>query len=545
MRDYVRPVWRRKWLILAIVVLATAGTYALASRRHSTAARITQYTSSTQVYIEVADPVEQIGSTGVPNPPDGQQMSDLATLFTAQSITQAVYHHLGKPVGSAGSVNVGLLDTRSATAYGTSIIVVQATSTTARLAALLANTYVTEFLASRDSAEAAAASADAAATRAQIGTLPNISSNASERRALQLQVAQYDEIVRNPNPGAYQVSPAPLPAATIVTSGSARTPIVDALIALVVSLLLGIGLAFGLALFDRRLLRVSAVESSYGRAVLAVLAHVSKPALNARPVVPPEFVESLRSLRVNLRLSPNGSSPRTLVVTSAVPGEGKSTVACNLALVCSESGERVLLIDADLRRPGVADWFGIDTEIGLTQMLRGGASFAETVVTVRPMHHGEARDNGGPRREVRGDPRAHGQLDVLAHGELLDVPAPLLSSRAMAAMLDAAGRRYDLVIIDTAPLLAVADTVPLLGEADAVLVVARLGVTTRDVAERLGEVVGRVPDANWLGVVANDARAAFLDSGYGGLYVGGRGGYGYRNGHGGAARDRKTAAIAG
>ena len=115
----------------------------------------------------------------------------------------------------------------------------------------------------------------------------------------------------------------------------------------------------------------------------------------------------------------------------------------------------------------------------------------------------------------------------------------------MAATLDAAGRRYDLVIIDTAPLLAVADTMPLLDEADAVLIVARLGVTTRDVAERLADVVGRVPAANWVGVVANDARDGLLDGGYGGLYVGGRGAYGYRNGHGGAVGDRKTAGKAG
>ena len=90
------------------------------------------------------------------------------------------------------------------------------------------------------------------------------------------------------------------------------------------------------------------------------------------------------------------------------------------------------------------------------------------------------------------------------------------------------------MIIDTAPVLAVADTVPLLGVVDAVLFVARLGVTTRDAAERLGEVVARVPNANVVGVVANDVHDSFLDGGYGGFYSG-RYGYGYaatRNGNG-------------
>lgn len=529
LRDYLRPIWRRKWLILAIVALATAGTYVLASRQRSAAERTKHYTSSTEVYIEVADPVQLIGSSGVPNPPDGQQMSDLATLFTAQAITQAVYHRLVMPVGSAGSVNAGLLNTGSAATYGTSIILVQATSRSATLAARLANAYVDEFFASRSRSEAAAATADSNATRAQLDSLPNIPSNASERRTLLLQIAQYDVVARNPSAGAYQVSPAPVPTAAIA-SGSSHTPIVDALIGLVVSLLLGIGIAFGLGLFDRRLLRVSAVESSYGRSVLAVLPHVSKPTrvLDGRPVVPPEFVESLRSLRLNLRLVRDRSPQRTLVVTSAVPGEGKSTVAGNLALVCLESGDRVLLIDADLRRPSISEWFGIDSQIGLTHVLRGEASLADAVVTLKQ-----------PLGTPASDPRFRGELDVLVHGDVLDDPAPLLASRGMAATLDAASRRYDLVIIDTAPLLAVADTLSMLSSVDAALVVARLGVTTRDAAEHLTEIVARVPDAHVLGTVANDARDTFLDGGYGGLYSGRRGGYGYRNGHGGTAREPK------
>ena len=109
-------------------------------------------------------------------------------------------------------------------------------------------------------------------------------------------------------------------------------------------------------MFDRRLRRVSAVESSYRRAVLAVLPHVSKSSrmVDGHAVVPPEFVETLRSLRVNLRLLRDGTPPRTIVVTSAMPGEGKSTVAAHLALTCVESGERVLLVDADLRRPTIS-----------------------------------------------------------------------------------------------------------------------------------------------------------------------------------------------
>ena len=547
LRDYLRPLWRRKWLILVIVVLATAGTYVLASRQRPAAAQAKQYASSNQVYIEVADPVQLIGSTtgAPPTPPDGQQMSDIATLFTAQAITTAVYQRLGMPVGSAGSVSASLLNSGSAATFGTSIIVVQATSRSAKLAALLANTYVAEFLESRKRAEAAAASADADATQTQLNSIARLPSNASERQTLLLQITQLRGVVRNANAGAYQINSATVPTASLPV-GASRAPIVDAVIGGVVGLLLGIGLAFGLSLFDRRLLRVSAVGSSYGRAVLAVLPHVSKPArrLHGHAVVPPEFVESLRSLRINLQLLRNGPPPRTLVVTSAVPGEGKSTVAGNLALVCVESGERVLLIDADLRRPSIFEWLGIDAEVGLTHVLRGEASLPDAVVTLQLADGARPSENGSsPRGAPVSDPRSRGVLDVLVHGDVLEDPAPLLASRAMAATLDAVGRRYDVVIVDTAPILAVADTVPMLSAVDAVLLVARLEVTTRDAAERLTEVLERVPHANVLGVVANDVRDTFLDRGYGGLYSGRRGGYGYRNGDG--SRERKIATKAG
>lgn len=545
-RDYLRPIWQRKWLILAITLIAIGGSYVIASR-HTSGPTTRQYAASTEVYIEVADPVELIGSSGAPNPPDGQQMSDMATLLTDQANTAAVYKHLAIPVGSAGSVTAQLLSTGSAATFGTSIIVVQSTSPSPKLAASLANTYVSAFLASRKRSEAAAATADANADRAQLDSLAANATNAAARRALLLQISQYSAIARNPDAGAYQISTATPPGGPLPVSRTTHRPIVDALIGGLIGLLLSIGLAFALNLFDRRLLRVSAVEARYGRSVLAVLPRVSKPTrtVGSRAVVPGQFIENLRSLRINLRLLGASGSSRTLVVTSAVPGEGKSTVAGNLALVCCESGERVLLIDADLRRPSIATRFGLEGQIGLAHVLRGESSLGDAVTTVRHAQPTDPNQNGGgdPHAAHAIDPRSRGVLDVLVHGDLLDDPVSLLGSRGMEATLEAATRRYDLVIVDTAPLLAVADTVPILSVVDAVLLVARLGRTTRDHAERLLEVLARVPEANVAGVVANDLRGPVLDGGYGGLYKGGRDGYGYghRNGNGNGARPQADA----
>jgi Mrp family chromosome partitioning ATPase len=290
-------------------------------------------------------------------------------------------------------------------------------------------------------------------------------------------------------------------------------------------LLLGIGAAFGLEMLDRRLIRVSTVESMYGAPVLAVLPHVRKPApsRDGHPVIPTAFVEAVRSLRINISMASPQRSARVLLVTSAVPGEGKSTVVRDLALVCAESGEAVLVIDADLRRPSIGKLFGVNPELGLAQVLRGEVPSGQATVRVHRAGPRNAGANSGNGAGPAGDPRLRGSIDLLSYGEQVPDPVPLLSSAEMTTLLSMAKRRFNTVIVDSAPLLAVADTVPLLEMVDGVLLVARLGLTTRDSASRLTSLISRVAGVNLVGVVTNDIRARLLDERYRGY--GGYGGY--------------------
>jgi Mrp family chromosome partitioning ATPase len=517
-------------MIALIVVLAAGGTYALASL-HRGASPPPRYVSKTEVYVEVADPAALVGTTAVPQPPDAQQISDLAFLFTGQAIMQAVSQRLGMPAAKAGSVVAAPLNSSSTFYSGTSIIVVTATSRSAKMAARLANAYVDSFLESRRRAEAAAATAQANALQL---SLSNATSSAGAGQSVQVQILELRTQARNPSAGASQVAPAQVPTAAEPVAAQ-RSPAKDALLGAIVGLLLGVGIALGISLFDRRLLRVAAVEASYGHPVLAVMPRVTDaaPLHEGRAVIPLALVETLRALRVNLRLTSGKHPPRTVLVTSAMPGEGKSTLARNLALVHADGGDSVLLIDADLRRPSVPALFAIEGHSGLTHVLSGERWLSTAVVSVQGAHEPPRGTDGGLlsrwRAEQPAERNHHGSLDVLTHGELLDNPVTLLASRAMEELLAAARKRYDIVIIDSAPILAVTDTVPLLGLVDAVVLVARLGVTTRDAAERLTETLKRVPEAKVVGVVANDLRDTFLDSGYGGMYSSRYGGYGYRS----------------
>ncbi len=498
LRAYTRPIWRWKWVVIAMAILAAGATYALTSRE----AKI--YESSTQLYVTNPDPSTALSgvSSGLIT---GAALEDMATLFTARPITTSVYSKLGLPFGSAGSVVVSSSQTSD-------FLTLVASSHSPVLAARLATTYVSVFGASQAATVVAAAQADAAAARSALQAIPaTTTANLAERSTLVAQIAAYDADARNPVSGFRVTQPAYVPTVPV-----SPKPTRDAAFAGIIGLLLGIGLAFFLDLADRRLLRVSTVESLYGRTVLAVLPHVASaaPQVNGAASTPPQFVEVMRSLRVNLRLAAGGHALKSVIITSALPSEGKSTCVRDLAFAYADAGERVLVIDCDLRRPSLGKVFFVKPQHGLVHILRGEVTPAEAAVTV--FRTSPASSNGSAAHAlVPGDPRANGSISIITHGERIDGPAALLSSKGMTELLETAAMVYDMVILDTSPILTVSDAVPLLDQVAGVVFVARLGMTTREAAERLTDLGQRVPNMNLVGVVVNDMRDSYVDEGYG------------------------------
>jgi Mrp family chromosome partitioning ATPase len=295
-------------------------------------------------------------------------------------------------------------------------------------------------------------------------------------------------------------------------------------------------LVFILERADRRLRRVEDVESAFEFPLLAVVPHSRKPLSSddGNVVVPGPFAESFRSLRMNLRLSRIDRPLRTILVTSGVSGEGKSTVVRNLALSYEEAGVRVAAVEADLRRPSLADAFAVDKTPGLTDVVAGASPLEAAVQQVALKQPDDVESDVGvglaehDRATLTAvDPSRNGSagaLAVLTSGpKPPDPPAILASARArsvVAELLEA----YDLVLIDSPPLLVVSDALGLIPSVDGVVLVTRIGMTTRDAASRVLSLLARVPDVPILGVVANDLAARRL----GGSAYGGYGyGYGY------------------
>jgi capsular exopolysaccharide synthesis family protein len=203
--------------------------------------------------------------------------------------------------------------------------------------------------------------------------------------------------------------------------------------------------------------------------------------------------------------SENGSRPRVLVVTSPGPGEGKTTVAANLAISMAEIGRRVLLVDADLRRPRIHTVFGLPNEAGLTSLLQSRSLEKADVDAM--IHRTQAAS-----------------LFAMPSGPATSAAANLLFSPVMHLLLQRFRDEYDMVIVDTPPSLQMPDARVVAREADAVVLVFRSGRTTRDAAlataQRFAEDQTRI-----LGTILNDWNPSTAPNGYYGYYKGYHKGY--------------------
>jgi exopolysaccharide transport family protein len=195
-----------------------------------------------------------------------------------------------------------------------------------------------------------------------------------------------------------------------------------------------------------------------------------------------QMAESYRALRTSLLLTSLGAPPKVILITSALPQEGKTTTSLNCGIVLAQKGSRVLLMDADLRRPSIHKALGMGPRTGLSNVLTGGATVQQATVrsTVLPT------------------------LFVLPAGTPPPNPAELLASANMGDILAQLREQYDHIVIDTPPALSVTDAVIMSTRADAVVLVIRSGQTTKQALRRARDILARV-NAKVAGVLLNAA----------------------------------------
>jgi tyrosine-protein kinase Etk/Wzc len=282
-----------------------------------------------------------------------------------------------------------------------------------------------------------------------------------------------------------------------------------ALIAALLGLVLGIVAAMLVDRFDDAVQNPDEVRDRLRLAVLGSIPRVRRSDIGqtgdstekafrmVTHVEPQSLVaEAFRSLRTNVTFARAHQDLRTLMITSPAPGEGKSTVAVNLATTFAQQGQRTLLVDADLRRSVLDQTFAITRSPGLTDVLVGTESLDAAV-----------RATDVPN------------LSILPSGQFPPNPSELLGSTQMRALIELAKQSFDIVLIDSPPVLAVTDAAVLSTIADGSIIVIRLGMTAREAVRRSVSQL-RVVNGRILGAVLNavDFRGASYEGGYGYYY---------------------------
>lgn len=305
-------------------------------------------------------------------------------------------------------------------------------------------------------------------------------------QALAAEALSVETSASEANDSAVQVSA--LGKAALPTSPvSPNTKLILA-IGVLFGLLVGVSVVFIRSSLDRRIRSVEAIQQ-LGVGVVGTIpveqrltaerSIIETGVLTQNSSETHAFTESLRELRTNLSYMDVDNPPRVIVVTSSVPGEGKSSLAANLAVTLAATGRPTILIDADLRRPVVTDLFGLPSGAGLTDVLSGSATLEEVAQFYAPVP----------------------ALMVLGSGRIPPNPSELLGSKAMKSLLEELSRDL-MVIIDCPPLLPVTDAAILTKVADGALVTVRAGSTRLDELQRSLEILENI-EGNLLGVILN------------------------------------------
>jgi capsular exopolysaccharide synthesis family protein len=272
------------------------------------------------------------------------------------------------------------------------------------------------------------------------------------------------------DPASYNASPvSPRPMINLVIGG-------------MIGLLLGLAAAVIRDILDNTVSSAEDVANVIEAPVLASIAYDSdvpkRPLLTEASSRAPR-VEAFRLLRTNLQFLNLDTRPTSLVITSAIPGEGKTSTATNLAIALAQTGQRVVLVDGDLRRPKVASVLGLERSVGITTVLVGRSELHESV----------------QKHSASG-------IYFLASGPIPPNPTEVLQSQAAQALFDRLNEMFDMVIIDAPPLLPVSDAAIMARDVDGAILVVRHGKTTKDQLRQARQRLAQV-DANLFGVAVN------------------------------------------
>jgi Mrp family chromosome partitioning ATPase/capsular polysaccharide biosynthesis protein len=387
-----------------------------------------------------------------------------ASLVTTSEVGALVAAQLGHTTGRAVLGQVSAVPVSQS-----NVVAITATAGTAEGAQALANAFALATVRQRTRTLHHALEAIIPTLKHQLEALPT--SEQTGQGSLGERVAYLQTLAAGPDPTVSVESLAQRP-----TAPSWPKTKLSVIAGILIGLVIGVGAAFALESLDPRIRREETLRRIFRLPVLARIPRERRPASRHMPLRPgelsPSAQEAYRMLRVAIRARGESGGTHSMMITGSTRSEGKSTVALNLAATIAFSGDRVILVEADLRRPSLAgalDLLAKRGKRGTAGVLMGEISLADALIPV---------------------PRLSENLSVL----LVEQSAPYLAEGLLAAsdeLVEQAGSLADFVIFDAPPVTEVSDALPLTQHVDDVLIVARLGYSRTDQLVNLGEVLAR------------------------------------------------------
>jgi capsular exopolysaccharide synthesis family protein len=273
----------------------------------------------------------------------------------------------------------------------------------------------------------------------------------------------------------------------------------NAALGLALGLLIGVAAAFVLNAFDPLLRSGDEASELLGVSLLGRLpAPPRRLRSSRRPILlnvdAAEYGEPYRKLRTNLDFANLTVAARSMIITSAVEREGKSTTVANMAIAFARAGRRVVLVDLDLRRPVIASLFGLELRPGITDVVAGGASIDEALFEVEASGAADSLS-----------PPGGGELLVMGAGSSTPDPAGFVSSAALGELLSRLQDRADVVLIDSPPLLPVSDALSTSAYVEGLVLIVKAGAVRRDMLSEVRRLLENAP-ATVLGFVLTNAQ---------------------------------------
>jgi succinoglycan biosynthesis transport protein ExoP len=457
-RELTRVLREQWWLILLCVVLTTFAAAAY------TSAQDKLYETSAKLLLQSDNLSSTISGTGIGGIDPTRQSATDAQLVASPTVAARVQKQLRQPLDGAS--------VHSAANPDSNILTVTVRDKRPKRAARIANAFASQYIVFRRDTTKQRYQRALATVQTRLAQTRR---NTPDHATLQAQAKQLRLLVSLQTGDAQLIQPAPVPTASIEPK-----PARNITLGVIIGLLLGLGLAFLRDRLDRRVKNEEQLRTVMPDVPLIGLVPEPRRGRASRVMT----AEGYHTLQANLVLLSRDRSLRSILVTSADPGEGKSTVAVNLALAMIEKGQNALVFDADLRRPALSQRVQADSRVGVSQILAGEGTVETSVQerTVEPSRNGD-----GPNIALAGP------LAIVPAGPQAANVQLLVNDRSLSALLAASRDRTELAIFDGPPVGSFADMLPLAKEVDAVIVVVRLYHSRKD---QLMRFMGQLDNAS-------------------------------------------------